>query len=131
FVLGLSLGLFQLFGDRFFRIALIIPVAGILLALSFFTGEYGAELFLNLAMQMFMTLIAILFVGLATQNQTWLIPLLITAALAIGLQFLTPIDNIGSNIPTTLGTTLIGAYMVAFMLRQEWAWSPVMKERRL
>ncbi|MEO1289948.1 MAG: hypothetical protein AAFV93_19500, partial [Chloroflexota bacterium] len=45
--------------------------------------------------------------------------------------FFTPANHIGSNIPTTLGTMLVGAVLVAFMLRQEWAWSPAVQEKRL
>lgn len=131
FILGISLGIFQITDDRFFRLGLIVPVGGILLALSFFTGEYGAELFLNLSMQVFMTLIAVLIVALASQLENWFIPIIMIAITAVGLQLFTPVDNIGSNIPVTFSTAIIGSLMVAFMLRQEWAWSPVMKERRL
>lgn len=131
FILGISLGIFQLFDDPLFRLGLLVPVAGILLAMSFFTGEYGAELYLNLSMMVFMTLLAILIVALASQLESWFMSIVIVAIVALSLQLFIPINNIGSNIPLTLATSLIGALMVAFMLRQEWAWSPVMQEKRL
>lgn len=131
FVLGLSLGIFQMTDDRFSRLGLLVPVGAILLAFSFFSGDYGGELFLNLSMQVFMTLVAILIVGFATQMESWFIPIIIVALTAVSLQIFIPIDNVGSNIPLTFSTSIIGSLMVAFMLRQEWAWSPVMKERRL
>ncbi len=131
FVLGVSLGLFQAIGDRYIRLALLVPISAILLILSFFSGVYGAELFLNLSMQIFLTLLAVTIVSFATQVDSWFLPIVTVAIAAVLLQFLTPLNAIGSNIPTTLGTTLVGALMVAYMLRQEWAWSPVRQERRL
>lgn len=131
FILGLSLGIFHLIGDRFFRLAWLIPVGAILLVMSFNTGEYGAELYLNLSMEVFMTLLAVLLVALATQFESWFLPTVLVAVIVVVLQFFVPIENIGSNIALTFSTGMIGAMMVAFMLRQEWAWSPVMKERRL
>lgn len=130
-ILGLSLGIFQITDDRFFRLGLIVPIGAILLALSFFSGDYGAELFLNLSVQVFMTLIAVLIVALAKQLESWFLPIIFVAITSVSLQIFTPVENIGSNIPLTFSTAIIGALMVAYMLRQEWAWSPVMKERRL
>lgn len=131
FILGLSLGIFQFIGDRFFRLAWLVPVGAILLVMSFNTGDYGAELYLNLSMEVFMTLFAILLVALATQFESWFLPAVIVTVIVIGLQFFAPAENISSNIALTFSTGMIGAMMVAFMLRQEWAWSPVMKARRL
>ncbi len=131
FVLGLSLGIAQFTDDRMIRLGLLVPVGAVLLAFSFFTGEYGAELFLNLSMQMFMTLIAVLIVALVAQMGSWMMVLIIVVITALSLQLFTPLDNFGSNIPVTLSSAIIGSLLVAFMLRQEWAWSPVMKERRL
>lgn len=131
FILGLSLGLFQLIGDRYIRLALLVPVSAILLIASFAFDAYGAELLLNLSMQIFLTLLAVTIVTFATQVDSWFLPIIIVAISATALQFFTPLDAVATNIPTTLGTTLIGAMAVAYMLRQEWAWSPVRQERRL
>jgi|GEM_PF-5621616 len=131
FIMGISLGFFQVIEDRFFRLGLLVPIGGILLAMSFFTGEYGAELYLNLSMMVFMTLLAVLIVALASQLEGWFMPIAIVGIFALSLQLFIPVNNIGSNIPVTLATSLIGALMVAFMLRQEWAWSPVQQEKRL
>ncbi|GAB5492886.1 MAG: hypothetical protein Phog2KO_31010 [Phototrophicaceae bacterium] len=131
FILGLSLAVFQLTDDRFFRLAWLIPVGISLLAFSQYIGDYGAELYLNLSMEIFMTLFAVLVLALATQFESWFVPIVIVAVLALGLQFFVSADNVGTSIPLTFSTGMVGALTITFMLRQEWAWSPVMKEKRL
>lgn len=131
FVLGLSSGIFQLTKDTLFRTALLIPVFAVLLTLSYFTGAYGAELYLNLSAQVLMVLLAIGLVGVASQLNAWFTPIALLALIAGILQFFVPLNNIGTNIPITYGTAIIGAILAAYMLRQEWAWSPVKQEKRL
>ncbi|MEO0595239.1 MAG: hypothetical protein AAF126_03945 [Chloroflexota bacterium] len=75
FVLGVTLGIYQGFKDNLFRTGLLFPLFGILLTLSFFTGEYGAELYLNLSAQVLMVLTAVILVGTATQLSGWLMPM--------------------------------------------------------
>ncbi|MEL6308841.1 MAG: hypothetical protein AAFN11_03045 [Chloroflexota bacterium] len=131
FVLGVTLGIYQGFKDNLFRTGLLFPLFGVLLGLSFFTGDYGAELYLNLSAQVLMVLTAVILVGTATQLSGWLMPMLIVLVVALGLQFLVPPENFGTNIPATFSPALIGGIMAAYMLRQEWAWSPVEQSKRL
>ena len=131
FFLGLSLGVFQMTDDKFFRLAFLIPVAGVLLVLSQYISDYGAELYLNLSMEIFMTIFAVLVLALATQFESWFVPIVVVAFFALGLQLFVSPDNVATSLPLTFGTGMVGALTVTFMLRQEWAWSPVMKEKRL
>ncbi|MGJ3238681.1 MAG: hypothetical protein ACFE0Q_08250 [Anaerolineae bacterium] len=131
FVLGVSLGMFQLTDDRLFHLSVLLLVGVLLLTLSYVTGEYGAELFLNLSAQLFMALLALLIVGLVAQFDSWSMPIALMTVIAVALQlFVTP-AQIGTNPAITLGTSLVGATVVAYLLRQEWAWSPVRQGQRL
>jgi hypothetical protein len=131
FILGVSLGIAQLTEEKPLRSFLMIIVAGILFSLSFFGSDFGRELYINLSAELFSALFALIIVLLATNFESWTIPLVLASIIAAALLFFVPPDNVVSNMPLNLATGLLGAWLTAFMIRKEWAWEPKKHGERL
>jgi hypothetical protein len=132
FIIGLSLGIVQLVDDKLMRTGLIFPVGAALLVMGFiFSGAFGRELYFNLGTEFFTALIALLIVGMATQMESWAIPLGIVAVLAFFLAFLIDPLNVQSSLGVNFATGLIGAWLTAYLIRKEWSFSPDAREKRL
>lgn len=131
FILGVSLGIAQLTEEKSARGFLMIIVAGILFSMSFFPGDFGQELYVNLSAEIFSALFALVIVLLATNFESWTVPLVIASIIAAILLFFTPSDNVSSNIVVSLATGMLGAWLTAFMIRKEWAWEPKKHGTRL
>lgn len=131
FILGLSLGIAQLIEEKSARSFLMIIVAGILFSMSFVANDFGQELYVNLSAEMFSALFALVIVLFATNLESWTIPLVLASITAAVLLFFAPPDNVASNMPVSLATGLVGAWLTAFMIRKEWAWNPKKHGTRL
>jgi hypothetical protein len=132
FIIGLSLGIVQLMDGNQLRTGLIFPVAVALFVLGFvFTSSYGRELYFNLATEFLMAIVTLLIVVLATQLESWTIPLVGVAVLAFILAFFVDPTNVQSSIGVNMATGLIGAWLTAYLIRKEWSFSPEAREKRL
>ena len=132
FIIGLSLGIVQLLDDKLMRTGLIFPVGAALLVMGFiFSGAFGRELYFNLGTEFFTALIALLIVSMATQMESWAIPLSIVAVLAFFLAFLLDPNNPQTSLGVNFATGLIGAWLTAYLIRREWSFSPDAREKRL
>jgi hypothetical protein len=132
FIIGLSLGVVQLVDDKVMRTGLIFPAGVALLVMGFiFGGAYGRELYFNLGTEFFTALIALVIVSLATQLESWTVPLLIAAVLAFFLAFLVDPNNVATSLGVNFAAGIIGAWLTAFLIRKEWSFSPENREKRL
>lgn len=124
FILGVYLGIAQLFEDKSIRTILIVPAVLIFVFMGYAGDAFSKELFTNLSVQMLAALVAVGIVFFAGTLDNWIIPLLGTAAIAILFILISDPSAPQSSFLLTLGTGCIGAYMTALSLRQEWKWSP-------
>jgi hypothetical protein len=132
FIIGLSLGVVQLVEDKVMRTALIFPAGAALLVMGFiFGGAYGRELYFNLGTEFFTALVALVIVSMASQLESWTIPLIMVALLAFFLAFLVDPNNVASSIGVNFAAGIIGAWLTAFLIRKEWSFSPENREKRL
>lgn len=126
--LGIALG----FKDKLIKTVLILPPALLLIFFAFINeAPVSQELYMNLGTMLLSALFAVVIVFFAETLDSWLYTMLGVVVIALLLIFITPSDAAQTNIYMNLGVGMIGAYLIALLLRQEWKWSPEGRDEAL
>lgn len=133
-ILGFSLGAGMLGKDGLMRTTLVGLVALLFIALSFvdiIESPFPNELFLNIGTMLLITLVALLYSGLAKMAEDWLYPVMAVAGLALFSLLFVNQDNLTSDLAGNLAAVFVAAWPVAFFVRQRWQWSPEQRDRKM
>ena len=126
--LGIALG----FKDKLIKTVLILPPALIFIFFAYINDTgFSQEYYLNLGTMLLSALFAVIIVFFAETLESWLYTLLGLAAIALLLVFVTPSDSAQTSLYLNLAVGMMGAYLIALLLRQEWKWSPEGRDEEL
>lgn len=134
FICGISLGASMLGEDRLMRTALVGVVALAFIALSFtdfLENPFANELFRNLGTMFLLSLIALVYAGLAATAHDWIYPVYAATGLTIFALLFVNRDNPTSDLAGNLAAMFIAAWPAAYIVRKQWQWSPEKRERKL
>ncbi len=110
--------------DKLIHGVAVAVAAGVFFVLSVNTSVFGEELYLNLSAALLLALLTWLFSWLAVITEGWLmsIGLAVVTGLAL-LVFVNP-DEPRTSLFLTIPVGLTGAVGAAFLIREDWEWSP-------
>jgi len=98
--------------------------AGVFFMLQFNTGDFGQELYLNVSVALTLALLTWLFSSLAVVTEGWMMPISLAVLVSFALLFLVDVEAPRTNLFLTLATFMISGVTAAFLIREDWEWSP-------
>ncbi|MCA9913376.1 MAG: hypothetical protein KC496_08495 [Anaerolineae bacterium] len=112
------------FKDKLFHGIAVGIVAVIFFAMTFGTSPYGQELYLNLSTAMLMALVIWFIASLAEMTEGWMMPVALAALVGFVSLFLVNVEAPQSSFFLNISAGLVGAVTTAFLIREDWQWSP-------
>lgn len=112
------------FKDKFIHAIAVGITAVIFFGLSFGTGLYGQELYLNLSTALLLALLTWFVSSLAEMTEGWIMPISLAALVGLVSVLLVNAEAPQSSLFLNLGAGLVGAVVAAFLIREDWEWAP-------
>lgn len=130
-ILAGYLGLAYVNEDRVFRTVIIVPAIAVFLVAYTNSDLFAREWFLNLGVELLTALLAVIIVGIAAMFRDWLFAVVMVFGVVLFLViFIDPLQA-ESNFLLTFSTSLVGALLTAYLLREEWNYSVEKRGYRL